>query len=134
MIDHDAGCRKAGQGPHSDAARHASDAVQLHVAALGFEARGKWVAVRLMDGHSDGTLYDSKRDAVRHQLFENLCAYVRIPPTGMNPCQAESFLATHRKLYSAGFRLADPDRVDGGPQMIPRLTRRDHAAQLTALN
>ena len=128
MIEHDPGCPLAGIGEHSDAARHASDAVQLHVAAIGFEAVGKWVAVRLMDGHSDGTLYDSKGAAVRHQLFENLCAYVRVSPAGMNPCAAESYLATHRKLYKAGFRLADPDR-----QVIPRLTRRDQVAALASL-
>lgn len=123
----------AGQGPHSDAARHASDAVNLHLAAIKFDAVGRWVAVRLMDGHSDGTLYDTKREAVRHQLWERLCAYVCIPPTGMTACQAESFLAMNRRLYSAGFRLVDPDAAHGGREVIPRLTRRDQAGALASL-
>lgn len=123
----------AGRGPHSDAARHASDAVNLHLSALGFEAVGKWVAIRLMDGRSDGTLYDRKAEAIRHQLFEKLCAYVRIPPGGMNPCQAESYLASHRKMYDAGFRLVDPDAAHGGRDVIPRLTSRDQATALASL-
>lgn len=93
----------------------------------------KWVAVRLSDGRSDGTLYDLKRDAVRHQPSEQMCAYVRIPPNGMGVCAAESFLAVHRKLYNGGWRLVDPDAQHGGRQVIPRLTQQDQARQTAAL-
>lgn len=130
-VEHDPGCPVI--GAHSDAARHASDAVNLHISAIGFDAVGKWVAVALSDGKSDGTLYDSKRDAVRHQADEQLCAYVRIAPNGMSPCSAESFLATHRKMYRSGFRLADPDAPHGGLDMVPRLTREDQRRQVAAL-
>jgi hypothetical protein len=131
---HDPGCALHGTlKNHSDAARHCSDAVNLHLTAIGFDAVKKWVAVRLSTGKSDGVLYDTKRDAVRHQSDENLCAYVCIPPPGMNPCQAESFMATHRKMYDAGFRVADPDAKHGGKQVIPRLTVEDQAAQMARL-
>ena len=127
---HDPGCRLLA---HSDAAKRCSDAVNLHLSALGVDAMRRWVAVRLSDGSSDGTLYDTKRDAVRAQSDEYLCAYVCVPPSGMNPCQAESFMATHRKLYDNGFRLADPDAPSGGRSIIPALTREDHRRQVACL-
>jgi hypothetical protein len=129
-VTHDPGCPLK---THSDAARRCSDAANLHVSALGFDSVRKWVAVRLADGGSDGTLYDTKREAVRHQPHEHLCAYICIAPNGMSVCSAESFLSTHRKLYDAGFRLADPDASHGGRQVIPRLTNEDQARQMRSL-
>ena len=96
--------------PYSDAARRASDIVALHLAADRERAIGSWVALRLSDGGSDNVLYDSKAAAVRHQLHEFQCCYVKIPPTGFPPTHAEIFLRVHRQLYDAGFRLADPDK------------------------
>lgn len=129
-MPHDPGCNVP---IHSDAAKRCSDAVNLHLSAIGFDAARKFVAVRLADGSSDGDLYPTKRDAVRHQKDEQLCAYVCIPPTGMNVCQAESFMRTNRQLYSAGFRLVDPDAADGGKSVIPRSTREDQARQMSTL-
>jgi hypothetical protein len=93
-----------------DAARRCSDAVNFQIAVHGENAWGKWIAVRLADGSTDATLYDTKNDAVRHQLHENLCAYICIVPTGMPVQDALSFMETNRKLYAAGMRLSDPDR------------------------
>jgi hypothetical protein len=129
-MKHDSGCPVRS---HSDAARRASDAVNLHYAALGTEAIGKWVAIRLADGSSDGTLYDRKRDAVRHQPDEKLAAYVCIHVGGLNICAAESFMKTSRMAYDAGFRLADPDAKHGGLDLIPRLTQEDQGRQFAAL-
>jgi hypothetical protein len=129
-ITHDSGCPVL---VHSDEARRCSDAVNLHVSALGWEATGKWVAIRLSDGGSDGTLYDLKRDAVKGQFHEQLCCYVSIPPSGMNACSAESYLALHRKMYDAGIRLVDPDAAKGGGDVLRRITRRDRSAQLARL-
>jgi hypothetical protein len=129
-MEHDSGCPAQ---THSDAARRCSDAVNLHVLAIGADATKKWVAIRLADGSSYGTLYDSNRDAVRHQPNEQMCAYVRVTPGGMNVCSAESFMRSSRLFYDAGFRLADPDASHGGMQVIPRLTKEDHAAQMARL-
>ena len=129
-MTHDEGCSVK---THSDAARRASDAVNLHYSVLGFDAVGKWVAVRLSDGRSDGVLYDSKREAVRHQADERLCAFIRISPGGMNACRAESFLKMSRMARDAGFRLADPDAKHGGLDLIPRLTNEDQRRQMSAL-
>ena len=107
-MEHAHGCQIR---DHSSAAKRCSDAVNLHVSAIGFDAARKFVAVSLADGRSDNVLYDTKADAVRHQTNEFTYAYVCIPPSGMSVCQAESFMATNRKLYDAGFRMSDPRDV-----------------------
>jgi hypothetical protein len=102
---------------YSDAARRASEVVTLHVLAHippgavfpDWNGPAPWVAIRLSDGGSDGNLYPSKADAVRHQLVREQCAYIRIPPTGMNIAEAENQLKWVRALYAAGMDLADPD-------------------------
>jgi hypothetical protein len=102
-----------GQAPDqafSDAARHCADAVNLHVSVDPYGVTGKWVAVRLEDGRSDGVLYDTKAAAVRHQLHETMCAYVCVPPVGMPLADAEIYLAQTRAMYDAGVKLSDPDR------------------------
>lgn len=93
-----------------DAARRCSDAVTMQLTVHGFSAAGKWIAVRLADGGSDAKLYDTKQQAIDHQIHENLCAYICIVPTGMPVQDALSFLRTTRRLYDAGMRLSDPDR------------------------
>jgi len=76
---------------------------------------GFWVAIKLHDGTSDGTVYETKADAVRHQLHEHMCMYVKVPPDGMQPKEAAALLRVHRQLYAAGLRLSDPDQVLGLP-------------------
>jgi hypothetical protein len=104
----------------SDSARRAADAINLHIHAHGHDAFGKWVAIRLSDGSSDGTLYDRRADAVRHQFHESQCAYFRVPPFGelISPAEAEAFLTYARSVYDAGYRVPDPE----APAMIQPLT------------
>lgn len=101
------GCELA---QHFDTARRASDAIRLHLLANRDQTIHSWVAIRLSDGGTDGVLYDTKAQAVRHQLHEYQCAYVYVPADGMPPRVAETFLRFHRHLYDNGFRLADPDK------------------------
>jgi hypothetical protein len=110
-------CKYHPQG-HSDEAKRASDNVNLHFNAQGWNAVGKWIAISLQTGDSDGILYDKKADAVRHQLHEMQCFYVRIVPGFMSYCEAEILLETNRRLYDRGWRMADPDRKDGGKQFL----------------
>lgn len=91
----------------TDAGKRCSDIVQQHVADGNWN---RWIAVRLSDGGTDGILYDSRADAVNHQLHETLCAYLLIPPTGMSAKSGTSYLETHRKIYDGGMRCIDPDR------------------------
>lgn len=99
----------------TDDARRCSDAIRLHI--VGGSA-GKWAAIRLRDGSSDGVAYDTRRDAIRHQLHESLCAYVKIPADDMPVEHAARFLVLNRKIYDAGMRLTDPD----GPEVIAPLS------------
>lgn len=94
----------------SDAAKRCSETVNMHLIADPERAVNSWVAIRLSDGSSDNTLYDTKQAAVNHQIHETQCAYIMIPPTGMTLKQAENFLKLNRQLYAAGMRLSDPDK------------------------
>jgi hypothetical protein len=112
----------------SDAAKRASDIVNSYIAFVPWEElRTKVIAIRLSDGGYDGNLYDSKREAVRHQSDEFLCAYVffRNLMGGASPREMEIFLKWNRDAYDAGFRLPDPMEVNGGPDLIMTTGRYD---------
>lgn len=99
---------------YSDAANRCSDVVRL--AIVGGDV-GRWVAIRLADGGSDGQTYETRRDAIRHQLHEKQCAYVMVPPDDMSPKSAETFLNFTRQCYDAGMPIADPDGEIHTPQL-----------------
>jgi hypothetical protein len=96
---------------YSDAARRCSDTIRTHIVA---GMAGRWCAIRLSDGGSDGVVYDTRADAVGHQLHEQQCAYVLIPYDDMSPRAAEAYLRFHRSVYDAGMRLVDPERPNIG--------------------
>jgi len=126
--------RRRPLGDHSDAAKRVSDLVRLHKAALNQAAIGKFLAVALADGTSDGVLYDTKRDAVRHQKHrEQLYAFVCISPGDVTPCEAEEFLATARMLYDKGIRLTDPDHAKGGREVIQRAAAEDQRSLMRSI-
>lgn len=87
-----------------------------------WDLKTKWVAIRLSDGGSDGQIYDSKRDAVRHQDFEQQCMYINfgsmLASGGSNARELAIMIAFHRDAYKKGMRLADPDDITGGRQLI----------------
>jgi hypothetical protein len=96
---------------YGDDARRAAEQVNLHLLADRERAVHSWVAIRLSDGGSDGVLYDEREDAIKHQLHEQQCMYIKIPPDGIfTPKIAARFLTIHRQLYDAGMRLIDPDK------------------------
>jgi hypothetical protein len=107
-----------GIDPNEDAARRCSDVIRTHVVAGSI---GRWAAIRLSDGGSDGIPYDTRAEAVRHQLHETQCAYVQIPYDDMSPRAAGVFLRFHRDAYDAGMRLTDPERPDAGPILPNRI-------------
>lgn len=113
-----------------EAALRATDEINRHLDRIAWwDIRNCWVAIRLADGTSDGTLYDSKRDAVRHQSDEKLCAYVsfrNLGPSGANARELAVFLKFNRDAYNAGLRLPDPDDVSGGPQPLMTTRWRDY--------
>jgi hypothetical protein len=113
---------------HSDAAKRVSDAYRLHRSALGNEAAGRWIAVSLADGASDGALYDTKTAAARHQHGrEEWFAYVVIGAWDMDVCEAEDYLASVRLWHEAGIPLTDPREV------IPRATVEDQRSLIRSV-
>jgi hypothetical protein len=92
-----------------------ADQVNLHISALGVDALFRWVAIRLADGGSDGTLYDTRSAAVTHQSDSRLCTYVQIQPFGMTPREAEPVLRFTRWAYDHGYKITDP--ADAEPIM-----------------
>lgn len=94
-------------------------------AARAIGGEGRWIAARLSDGATDGTVYDTKADAVRHQLHETQCAYMVVPPAPMPEAEATAWLELHDKMYAAGFRLSDPDQRQGilTRELMPGLNR-----------
>lgn len=127
---HAAGC--CATKDHSDAAKKVSDTYNLHRIAgdtLGIQANRKWFACALQDGESDGVLYDSKSDAIRHQHHnEQWYTFICIGPHSMTPCEAEVMLSVARRAYDKGMRLADPDDRTGGRELIKRTTIEDMRA------
>lgn len=133
--NHVRGCRGTVFGQsHSDAAKRIADEFNMHREADPYGNLGKWLAFALADGSSDHQVYDSKRDAVRHQHHnETRYMFVQVVPRTMWDCDAEALLNVHRRMYNSGVRLVDPDHRAGGPEMIRRATREDMKAQLRVI-
>lgn len=115
-----------------DAARRMSEAVNLHVLA-DRETREQrsvppFIAIDLEDGRCpDGTLYDSRADAARHQKSDNRF-YVKIGPATMSDREALVCLMYARRAYKAGHVFAEeepimPQRLELAAPFIPRTLR-----------
>jgi hypothetical protein len=103
-----------------DRANRASDLINEARETLDWDQlRTCWIAIRMSDGGSDMVIYDNKRDAVRHQLNEQQCAYIcfRNLIGGASARELLRVLRFHEMAYNAGLRLPDPDDVDGGPDL-----------------
>jgi len=145
LVPHDYGCEWARPdgGGHSDAARRVCDTYNLHRAA-GYHGAGFGIdstlnrifACALADGTSDGVLYDTRFDAIRHQHHnEKFYAYFRVERYVMSVCQAESVLKFHREAYDQGLVFADRDDARlSSMEIIPRMTQEHYARQLAALS
>jgi hypothetical protein len=110
----------------SDAAKRCSDAVTLAVIA---GAAGHFLAISLQTGKDDRALYPTREDAIRHQLRPQDCTYVRVPPDGMNPFEAEALLDYWRKLRDRNVHDGDLDV----PMPLMPLTKRDRGRQIRLL-
>ena|ERR1700749_453281 len=121
---------------HTDAAKRLTDGVTNAMGKLSMEELliGRWLAFRLEDGSADRTVYDTKRDAVKHQPDEFKCGYIKLNLMPMTHCEAETVLMMHRKLYDTGFRMPDPDRKDGGKQPIMPIAREDRRRLIATLD
>lgn len=104
-----------------DAGKRASDHINNILVGQGFSnVAHKTIAINLGTGDYDGTLYDTKRDAVRHQKNEFLCMYLQFRSMrgGVTPEEMARVIQVHRQAYANGFRLPDPDDKYGGPELL----------------
>lgn len=92
-----------------------------------WEIRNCWMVFRLQDGTTDGNLYDTKSDAIRHVSDYKYWAFFcfRNAMGGVRPFDCQIFLEYHRHLYRNGGTLPDPDgrnsrtgKISGGPDLI----------------
>jgi hypothetical protein len=97
-----------------EAGKRMADALNLHVVAG--QSFGRWVAVRLEDGSSDGVLYDSRGDAIRHQVHETQCWYEALKPASYTADECALTLAYARAAYDSGWR--NPPSAPIKPQRI----------------
>lgn len=103
--------------PVTDDGKRLHEAVAKAIAAGG---RERWIAARLSDGGTDGNVYDTRADAVRHQLHEDQCCYVLVPPGGdMPPHEATAYLDFHRRRQAAGMSMVDPEAQAPMPLIAP---------------
>ena len=117
----------------TDSAKRLSDIVNSMVVIHPLDVlTHSWIAVRLSDGGYDGTLYDSRADAVRHQYHESECAYIQLTAAlgGMPIQEAHAYLKFHRGAYSSGMKLTDPERPNGGMDVQIPLTYEDVRTQI----
>lgn len=101
-----------------DAARRMADAVNLHMLAMVAENRDRpgYVAIRLEDGRSpDGVLYDTRKDAARHQP-DPKNFYVKVGKMSMGAKEAVTVLKFARMALQSGIVFAEED-----PQ-VPQLS------------
>ena len=106
-----------------DAAKRAWEQVKNIAVHTDWATRiNSFVTIRLRDGYCDGTLYETKRDAVRHcggnEQWFAFFSFRSAPDGFASPKDAAIFLAWHRLAYDRGFRLPDPDDKRGGPDLI----------------
>jgi hypothetical protein len=103
----------------TDAARRMSDQINARlVFTPHWEIHNCYMAFKLADGDTDGVLYESKQDAIRHCPDERWYAFFcfRSAMGGVNPKDCQIFLDVHRHAYSVpGGHLSDPD---GRPDLI----------------
>lgn len=109
----------------SDPAKRMADILTTHYLADPAGNRGRFCAIRLSDGGSDGVLYGNVAEAAWAQLHYRQCAYVRISTGGFGPRECDVILAYHRKVYDLGNL---PPYLSGVPLRVPtsleRMNRR----------
>ena len=105
-----------------DEAKRMRDVFGLHQVALSRDvlvSRRCWVAIRLSDGGSDNTIYDTREDAIDHQLFPTQCGYMPVPLERLDEFHCDSLLWYWEKMYDAGHKplhnrpIIVPNTFDG---------------------
>ena len=99
----------------TDAAKRIHETINImHIARTWEELKRGWMAFKLADGTTDNVLYDTRADAIKHQLSEQTCLYIAMRKTlgGVPLRDCQLLLDVHRHIYDNGGRLADPQAPD----------------------
>lgn len=102
-----------------------ADSIALHQLALTREEvlAGRFIAVRLADGGSDGIAYETRPAAIEaNRNNPSRCAYFQLPLERWGPATCDTLLWYVRGCYDSGFR-EDPAHQLVIPQGIEDLTR-----------
>lgn len=93
---------------YSDAARRIADEMTMHTLAGSV---GSWAAFALADGQPMGHVaFDTRIEAVTACRWDrDNFVYLQVSPDGMQPKEAEAFLAYARFLHDQGWRLPNPE-------------------------
>lgn len=82
-----------------------SDALNARVVFGGLAAFGRWMAFSLEDGSSNGTLYDSREDAIRAMRNASVNHWFEaIRPSSYSADECALLIQYARAAYSAGWR------------------------------
>lgn len=106
--------------PINDRGRRAAEA---HNAARAVGGWGRWIAIRLSDGTTDGVIYDDRDAAIAHQLHEQQCFYVIVHPVDMTATEATALLNVAERAYDAGFDFTNPAGAVPIAPVAPPLNR-----------
>lgn len=105
-----------GEHPYHDhdAAKRFRDMLWIHQSMLTKDEilAKRYMAVSLFDGSSDGTVYDTRDDAVKEQRSHvdgNRVVYFRIPLERISDRVTDSLLWYARRAYDAGYRPVGSD-------------------------
>lgn len=116
-----------------DSARRMRDAVNRFVDTVRADRAGRtkppFIAIDLADGRCpDGTLYDSRVEAVAGQKGNKYRFFVKIGPEAMGEREALVCLIYARRAFKAGYVFAEeepimPQRLELAAPFIPRALR-----------
>lgn len=102
----------------SDSARRMADAVNLHVTALATEGTGReqpgFIAIRLEDGKPAdpiNPLYDSRRDAARHNLMNPAVCFIKVGRESMPVKEAILVLQMNRMAFKRGVIFSEEEII-----------------------
>jgi hypothetical protein len=110
---------RTGEHRNYDAAKRMVDMLALHQTVLTTEEiiAKRFAAFALADGSSDGTAYETRGDAMRHQKgHPALYAYIQIPLERWGTFACDTLLWYVRSVYDNGYR----PRLGEAELIIPR--------------
>lgn len=103
-----------------DKGKRASDIINAIITSHDWDdIKDRFIAIRLSDGGSDSNIYDTKLDAVQHQIYEQQCCYIAFRSLGMGgvtPKECAIFIKFNADAYAKGMRLVDPDNRNAPAQ------------------